>query len=198
MRIMFLIVLLFPLALARAEVAAQVTENRLPAWMKPFYNHGLLVTLDDNDQVIALITSRIMNDNLLARLKSLPRLRELHIEVTQGITPAGLANLGELRTLEKLTLYEVNAEGPRSAMSRFTASLACRSCTTCRSANAGQRMPAQAIGSTVAIDRVSMYQERSSDRRGLGVNRQDSRLTLQPSGVLRLFPWCFLCWCFRR
>ena len=113
MRIMFLIVLLFPLALARAEVAAQVTENRLPAWMKPFYDHGLLVTLDDNDQVIALITSRIMNDNLLARLKSLPRLRELHIEVTQGITPAGLAHLGELRTLEKLTLYEVNAEGPR-------------------------------------------------------------------------------------
>ena len=129
MRIMFLIVLLFPLALARAEVAAQVTENRLPAWMKPFYDHGLLVTLDDNDQVIALITSRIMNDNLLARLKSLPRLRELHIEVTQGITPAGLAHLGELRTLEKLTLYEVNAEGPsprrcRDSQPRWLAGLA--------------------------------------------------------------------------
>jgi len=60
-----------------------------------------------------LTTSRVMNDELLARLKTLPKLRELHVEVTQGITPAGLAHLAELRTLEKLTLYEVNAEGPR-------------------------------------------------------------------------------------
>ncbi len=87
--------------------------QRLPEWIKPLYNRGLLATLDDNDEVATLTTGSVMSDDLLGRLKTLPKLRELHIEATQGITPAGLAHLGELRTLGKLTLYEVNAEGPR-------------------------------------------------------------------------------------
>jgi Leucine-rich repeat (LRR) protein len=41
----------------------------------------------------------------------LPTLREVYIEVTKGITPAGLAHLAKLRNVEKLTLYDVNREG---------------------------------------------------------------------------------------
>jgi len=91
---------------------AERTTQRLPEWMKPLHNHGLLATLDDDGEVASVTTSRIMDDELLAKLKTLPRLRELHIEVTKGITSAGLAQLAELRLLEKLSLYQINTDGP--------------------------------------------------------------------------------------
>jgi hypothetical protein len=90
---------------------AEQTIQRLPDWMKPLYGHGLLATVDSGGEVASVIASRIVNDELLAKLKTLPKLRELHIEVTKDITPAGLALLAEIRTLEKLSLYQVNAEG---------------------------------------------------------------------------------------
>lgn len=90
---------------------ARIAE-RLPEWMKPLYNQGLLATLDDNDDVVTVTASVVVTDELLAKFKTLPQLRELHIEVTKGITPAGLAHLAKLPRLEKLSLYSVNADGP--------------------------------------------------------------------------------------
>ena len=85
--------------------------RRLPEWMKPLYNHGLLARLDDKDQVVTVTTSGIVTDQFLGQLKSLPELRELHMEMTKDVTPAGLAELGKLPQLRQLTLYNVNSEG---------------------------------------------------------------------------------------
>jgi hypothetical protein len=80
--------------------------------MKPLYNKGLLATLDDNDEVATVTAGAVVTDELLAKLRTLPKLRELHIETTKGITPAGLAHLAKVSRLEKLSLYAVNTEGP--------------------------------------------------------------------------------------
>ena len=99
--------------LHRLEARQPRMVAHLPEWLKPLHGHGLLATLDDNDEVATLTTSGIVNDDLLSRLKTLPKLRELHIEYTNSVTPAGLAHLGELKSLEKLSLSAANADGPR-------------------------------------------------------------------------------------
>ena len=101
----------YALDLSSLPPGAEQTIQRLPDWLKPLYGHGLLATVDSGGEVASIIASRIVNDELLAKLKTLPKLRELHIEVTKDITPAGLALLAEILTLEKLSLYQVNAEG---------------------------------------------------------------------------------------
>lgn len=85
--------------------------KRLPEWMKPLYNHGLLARIDDKDQVVSVTASSIVTDQFLGQLKSLPELRELDIEMTKDVTPAGLAELGKLPRLQQLTVYNVNSEG---------------------------------------------------------------------------------------
>lgn len=90
---------------------ARIAE-RLPEWMKPLYNRGLLATLGENDDVVTVTTGGIVTDELLAKFKTLPQLRELHVEVTKGITPAGLAHLAKMPRLEKVFLYSVNTDGP--------------------------------------------------------------------------------------
>jgi len=89
------------------------TAAHLPDWLKPLYTYGLVARVDDDGEVVELSTGNVMNDQLLARLAALPKLRELHIEVTKGITPEGLAHLGELKSLVKLSLSTVNEAGPR-------------------------------------------------------------------------------------
>jgi beta-lactamase regulating signal transducer with metallopeptidase domain/protocatechuate 3,4-dioxygenase beta subunit len=85
-------------------------QDRLPDWLKPLQNHGLLATLDGDGEVVTVTASRVADDKLLGQLATLPKLRELHIEVTKGITAVGLGNLAKLKSLEKLSLYEVNVE----------------------------------------------------------------------------------------
>lgn len=86
-------------------------RKHLPDWLKPLYTHGLVARVDDEGNVVSVTASGVMTDELLAKLKTLPKLRELHIETTKTITPAGLAHLAELTSLEKLSFYNVNAEG---------------------------------------------------------------------------------------
>ncbi|MFO0880705.1 MAG: TIGR03067 domain-containing protein [Gemmataceae bacterium] len=83
--------------------------SKLPDWLKPLYNKGLLATLDDGDEVATVTTGTIATDELLARLRTLPKLRELHLEATREVTPAGLAHLGKMPRLEKLSLYQITA-----------------------------------------------------------------------------------------
>jgi RNA polymerase sigma factor (sigma-70 family) len=90
---------------------ARVAE-KLPEWLKPLHGKGLLATLDDNGGVAAVTAGDVVTDELLAKLRTLPKLRELHIETTKGITPAGLAHLAKMPRLEKLSAYEMNTEGP--------------------------------------------------------------------------------------
>jgi hypothetical protein len=90
----------------QARIAA-----KLPEWMKPLYNRGLLATLDDNDDVVTVTAGEVVTDELLAKFKTLPKLRELDIAVTKGITSAGLAHLGKMSRLEKLSLYQINTGG---------------------------------------------------------------------------------------
>lgn len=90
----------------QASIAAS-----LPEWMTPFYNKGLLATLDDDDEVATVTVGSIVNDELMSNLKSLPKLRELSIDSTKKLTPAGLTHLGQMSRLEKLTLFQINADG---------------------------------------------------------------------------------------
>jgi beta-lactamase regulating signal transducer with metallopeptidase domain/Leucine-rich repeat (LRR) protein len=95
---------------ANAEQAR--TLQVLPDWLKPPNNRGTLPKVDDDRNVITIYAGATANDEFLAKLRTLPKLRELDIEATKFITPAGLAHLAELPALEKLNLYEVNTDGP--------------------------------------------------------------------------------------
>ncbi len=89
----------------------ETTLSVLPEWLKPVYGKGLLVTLGDDNQIGTVTAGDGLTDELLAQLKTLPKLRELNIGGTTKITAAGLAHLAELTGLEKLTLSSVNESG---------------------------------------------------------------------------------------
>ena len=93
----------------RAQLAR--TLQNLPDWLKPLYNNGLSATLDQDGNVVSVSASGKTDDVLLAMLQKLPKVRNLDIQMTTMITPAGLAHLAELPVLEKLHLYEVNRDG---------------------------------------------------------------------------------------
>jgi hypothetical protein len=84
--------------------------RRLPEWLRPYYGHGVVASLDDEDNVVSIAVGQIVSDDLLAKFKILPKLRELHISTTNQLTPAGLKHLSELPELEKLTLYALGSE----------------------------------------------------------------------------------------
>ena len=50
------------LVLTTLEAWQKRIAERLPEWMKPLYNHGLLATLDDNNDVVSVTTSSILTD----------------------------------------------------------------------------------------------------------------------------------------
>src|SRR5262249_17989631 len=56
-------------------------------------------------------TGEVMSDELLGKLKTLPKLRELDVGPTKFITPAGLQHLAGLPSLQKLSLYNLNHDG---------------------------------------------------------------------------------------
>lgn len=87
------------------------TLRHLPDWLKPLFNKGLLATVDDSGSVTTLTAGKVVTDELLAKLKSLPKLRKLNIDSTTGISPLGLADLASFPALENLTLYCVKREG---------------------------------------------------------------------------------------
>ncbi len=101
------------LSLSTIEAKQERTEQALPDWLKPPYNHGLLANIDDDNQVFSIYASGALTDELLARFKTLPKLRELDIGYTKTITAAGLAHLAQLTALEKLTLSSLSAAGER-------------------------------------------------------------------------------------
>jgi beta-lactamase regulating signal transducer with metallopeptidase domain len=86
-------------------------ERHLPKWLKVHYNHGLVASLDDDHNVVSITAGEAMSDQLLGKLKTLPKLRELHIETTKLITPAGLKGLAELPSLQKLTVFSLSHDG---------------------------------------------------------------------------------------
>jgi hypothetical protein len=86
-------------------------ERQLPQWLKVHYNNGLVARLDDDGNVVSLSTGEVMSDELLEKLKTLPKLRELDVGPTKLITPAGLQHLAGLSSLQKLSLYSLNHDG---------------------------------------------------------------------------------------
>lgn len=75
---------------------------QLPEWMKPLYNHGLLATVDEHGHVHTVTVGNIMTDELLSKIGTLPELREFDFQLTEGLTPQGLAHLGQMSRLERL------------------------------------------------------------------------------------------------
>lgn len=99
------------LRITTLEAAQTRIRERLPEWLKPLYTNGLLATLNDSGQVVTISASRVVDDAFLEQLESLPQLRELSFEVTEGVTADGLECLAKLPALEGLSLYDVNLGG---------------------------------------------------------------------------------------
>jgi beta-lactamase regulating signal transducer with metallopeptidase domain len=85
--------------------------RHLPDWLQPLYNRGLLARLDDDNQVASVTAGEVVDDELLARLKTLPKLRELTVETTKRLSPQGLDALAEMASLEKLSFYSMRYDG---------------------------------------------------------------------------------------
>ena len=85
--------------------------EKLPPWMQPLYRNGPLATLNDQDQVVGVVSNGIGDDDFFRQLATLPQLRELNLESTSAVTTDGLAQLAKMSHLEKLTLYNINAQG---------------------------------------------------------------------------------------
>ncbi|MBC8114171.1 MAG: PD40 domain-containing protein, partial [Candidatus Saccharimonas sp.] len=97
------------LFLTTIEAAKERTKRVLPDWLKPISDQQRLhATIDGDNQIVAISAGEALTDELLARLKSLPKLHELSISGTTKLTPAGLAHLAELTELEKLSLSGFN------------------------------------------------------------------------------------------
>ncbi|QEH38571.1 Leucine Rich repeats (2 copies) [Aquisphaera giovannonii] len=99
------------LVLTTVQAIQDRTSRHLPEWLKPLQGRGLLASIDGSGAVTALTAGDVMTDELLARLESLPGLRELDLSGTRALTKRGLAHLGGLRALEVLRLHGVNDEG---------------------------------------------------------------------------------------
>jgi WD40 repeat protein/beta-lactamase regulating signal transducer with metallopeptidase domain len=97
------------LVITTIDAEQKRTASRLPDWLKPHYGQGLLADVNDNGAVVSITASRIVTDEILEKFATLPELRELSIEVTEHLTPTGLAAFGRMPKLGKLSLYEVNS-----------------------------------------------------------------------------------------
>jgi len=86
-------------------------RKHLPDWLRPLYRKGVTASLDADHNVAVIYLGSKATDDLLEKLKTLPKLRELHVGSTTAITPKGLAHLASLPALEKLELHSVNREG---------------------------------------------------------------------------------------
>jgi hypothetical protein len=86
-------------------------ERRLPDWLRPHFNHGLVASLDDDGNVVSISAGEAMTDDLLGKLTTLPKLRELHVETTKSLTPAGLDHLARLSALEDLSVFSLKHDG---------------------------------------------------------------------------------------
>jgi len=85
--------------------------RHLPDWLKPHYNHGLLATLDADNTVVSISACDVVTDDLLEKFGQLPKLRELTLTSYSKLTPAGLAHLRRLSSLEKLDLSGLKHAG---------------------------------------------------------------------------------------
>ncbi|MCA9206043.1 MAG: hypothetical protein KDA59_23480, partial [Planctomycetales bacterium] len=93
-------------------LAPQNVAEHLPDSLRRHYGNGLLAMFDNDGQAVSATASGdVVTDELLEDLADLPRLRELHLEVSKHLTEAGLRQLGRMRSLEKLSLYNINTEG---------------------------------------------------------------------------------------
>lgn len=98
------------LLLSTLPAREERARKHLPDWLKPLFRNGMSARLDENNEVEELYFGDAITDELLAKLKTLPHLRKLNIEVTTQLTPAGLAHLGELDNLHRLEVYTVNKD----------------------------------------------------------------------------------------
>jgi beta-lactamase regulating signal transducer with metallopeptidase domain/NADPH-dependent 7-cyano-7-deazaguanine reductase QueF-like protein len=85
--------------------------RHLPDWLQPAYNRGLLATLDDDNQIVSITAGEAIDDELMGRIKTLPKLRELTIETTKRLSPKGLDALSAMASLEKLSFYSMQYDG---------------------------------------------------------------------------------------
>lgn len=87
-------------------------KERLPDWLKPLQNNGLLAGLDDENHVVSITASgEGVTDDLLEKIATLPHLRDVHLEVSTNLTRAGVAHLGLISNLNRLSLYNISADG---------------------------------------------------------------------------------------
>lgn len=148
------------LILTTIPALQQRTLEQLPDWLKPLYTKGLIANVDDSGSVTAITAGPVMTDDLLARLETLPKLRELHIEVTDAITPGGLAHLARFNALEKLTLYEVNQKGMGLGNDAISSVVALKSLrelniSECGTTDEGARL----LESMQQLTHLKLYQE---------------------------------------
>lgn len=87
-------------------------KAHLPEWLKPLDGNGLSARLDEKDEVAELYAhGPSVTDGVLAKLKSLPRLRKLTIGRSPALTRAGLASLAGLEALESLEVQGLDQAG---------------------------------------------------------------------------------------
>ena len=92
--------------------------QKLPEWLRPLHNRGLLARINDDQQVIEVsVGSSVANDELLAKLKTLPKLKKLYIEGGQQITDQGLKYIGEMSSLQSLSLDSIRM--PDTSLAHF-------------------------------------------------------------------------------
>jgi len=89
------------------DVIQQRLAQKLPDWLRPLHGHGLVARIDDDDEVTEITAGSVVDDDLLAKLKTLPKLRNLYVETSQKITGRGLGHIGEMPALQSLQFYSV-------------------------------------------------------------------------------------------
>ena len=134
------------------------TKNALPDWMKPF-DKGISATINRDGDVVSVSISR-GSDDLMGKLRTLPKLQSLQLSSPAGITTAGLDHLVGMKQLQKMkaTYLHENGDGFCDALLKRLAgheSLRELDFNECGMTDAGaryfERLP--------QLTRLSIYQE---------------------------------------
>lgn len=97
------------------QAESAVKDKESPETMALLRQPGCVFKQDADGYVLTISIGGNVSDDWLAKIKSLPRLKELYISASKDVTERGMAHLAEIKSLESLEFYSFHLPDPALA-----------------------------------------------------------------------------------